>query len=165
MIAGSGSTFEGDLQAFAMMAMEKAISVARASIQEIAATVVWRTPVLTGFLRASWQPDINKPPPMALDQGRRGVRVSYDDAVPETHVNLAITAVTLRIAQLKPGDVFYLVNNARYAMALNYGYTGKNAAGREMSIKGRYWVEDAVKSWKSVVDTQVRAMSGRSEKL
>lgn len=162
MLQGNGATFSGDLDAFAMMAKEKAIAVVRASIQEIASTVVWRTPVgVTGFLRASWQPDINKPPAMQQDQGR-SINVSYDDAVPETNINLVLTTVSLRIAQLKPGDTFYLVNGARYAMRVNYGFTGQDAAGRIYNQRGRFWVEDAVKQWKPTVDAQVRAMTGRA---
>lgn len=161
----NGSLFSATIDSFVLGAKANAIAIVRASIQEIALRAVWTTPVLTGFLRASWQPSIDAPPPIPLDKGRAGVRVSYEESGVEIPVNLVVGQVMAVLAKLQPGQTFYLVNNARYAMRLEFGFTGVDSKGRQVAQRGRHWVQDAVKQWRPIVESQVRLMSGRSERV
>lgn len=159
----TGSIFAADVESFAMMAKARLEALVRQSIQEVCARVVWTTPVLTGFLRASWQPGIGAPPAMPNDQGKPSIRVTYEDGVGEIPMGQAMAQLSVMVAQLKPGVAFYYVNNARYAARLEHGFVGRDRSGTEINQRGRHWVRDAVSQWKSIVGDQAQMLSGSKQ--
>jgi len=94
---------------------EFVLNLERNIIDEVATTVVKRTPVDTGFARGNWIPGINAP---ALS--------------PVTTLDKQAVAAPARInavaAILRLGDTFYITNNATYIALLNQGYSPQAAA-------------------------------------
>jgi hypothetical protein len=156
----NGQTFTADVQAFTLQAKARLQAVFRQSIQEVCFRVVYTSPVLTGFLRASWQPGIGAPPPMPNDQGRAGVRVSYEDSGVQIPISATSSVLTLALANLKPGLPFYYVNNARYARRIENGFVGVDSLGRHVNQRGRFTVRDAVSQWHRIVGEQVALLGG-----
>ena len=116
----TGRQFKAQLGAWANQTQEKLDALVRQSAQELAARVVKATPVDTGFLRGSWQPSIGNGPAGAGPGD-----------------------VSLVAAQIKAGQQFYLLNNAEYALHVEYG-TSKMA--------GRHYVGNNVAAWPLIVD-------------
>lgn len=156
----NGQTFTADVQAFTLMAKARLQAVARQSIQEVCFRVIYRSPVLTGFLRASWQPGVGAPPPMPNDQGRNAVRISYEKSGVEIPLGMVTSSLTLALSQMKPGVPFYYVNSARYALRIENGYVGTDKLGRQVNQRGRFTVRDAVSRWHSIVGEQVAILGG-----
>lgn len=131
----TGRTFRIDLQKWANATQEKLDALVRQTCQEVAYNVVRDTPVDTGFLRGSWQPSIGKP----------------EGAVGKTDPSGAIAAaeVSLVAAQMKAGERFFMINNAKYARFVEYG-TSKMAP--------RYFVTDNVKRFSAIVRKYARQL-------
>lgn len=110
--------------------------IARQTCMEMAERVVRATPVDTGFLRGSWQPALNEP--------------QMADGKPDPAGVQSIATVMAVGNAVKPGDRFYMLNNANYAKFVEFG-TAKMA--------GRFYVQGTVKQWQAVV-TQVAAELG-----
>lgn len=110
--------------------------IARQTCMEMAQRTVLATPVDTGFLRGSWQPSINDP------SGDGG---DLDPSGAQTVARVATVA-----NEVRPGDRFYMMNNASYARLVENG-TSKMA--------GRFYVQGVVKQFEAVVD-QVAAELG-----
>lgn len=91
------------------------VQVQRNVIEEVATEVVEKTPVDTGYARGNWQPGLNAPP-----------------FVPVSVLDPTAQAAPARIAALaafiRPGDTFYITNNADYIELLNQGYSPQAAA-------------------------------------
>lgn len=110
--------------------------IARQTCMEMAERTVRATPVDTGFLRGSWQPSINAP--------------IVKEGSPDPTGAQAVAVLMAVGNQVKPGDRFYMLNNANYAKFVEYG-TSKMA--------GRFFVQGTVKQWAAVV-AQVAAELG-----
>lgn len=108
---------------------DKLDALARQVCYEMAFRVVEKTPVDTGFLRGSWQPSI-------------GVPKLAGDPEPDPGGAKAMGKIAAVIPQIKAGDRFYMMNNANYARAVEYGTS---------RMAGRHYVGDTVASWPSVV--------------
>jgi hypothetical protein len=116
----------------------------RQSIQQMAFRVVEATPVDTGFLRGSWQPNINA---MAKAQpGGKGKKAANDKSGAAAFAKIAATVVGM-----KPGDTFYMSNNAVYALRMEFGFNGTDALGRRYRQPGRYFVTGTAAQWPSIV--------------
>ena len=102
--------------------------IARQTCMEMGERAVRATPVDTGFLRGSWQPSINEP--------------ATKDGSPDPAGAQTIAQVMTVANAVMPGDRFYMLNNASYNMAVEYG-TSKMA--------GRFYVQDTVKQFEAVV--------------
>lgn len=115
---------------------EQLQAVARIAIQDTAEIVADTTPVDTGFLVGNWQPSLNAP---VLEQvmGANG----YD-----------ASAVSLVVADLELGDVFYYSNNAVYARRINYGFVGTDSLGRHYNQRGVHMIEQAIGQWSATVE-------------
>ena len=111
--------FKGDMDA-----------LARQTCQSISLGVVIDTPLDTGFLKSSWQPSIGAP---ELTEGA---------ALGDGAGARAASAVGLVCAGIKAGDTYFMVNNAKYARRLEFGFVGKDKLGREYNQMGRYFVSD-----------------------
>lgn len=124
----NAKTFRADISKWKTATAEKLDAVARQTCQEMAFRVVMATPVDTGFLRGSWQPSIGTP---------KGGEGKLD---PGGMARVAEAA--LIVSGIKPGEKFFMLNNAAYARFVEYG-TSKMA--------GRFYVTGTVKTWPSVV--------------
>lgn len=123
----NGKTFTAELNAWARKVPGAMDALARQVSQQMSENVIASTPVDTGFLRSSWQPSFGQP---AAGQGAAGAQ------------DKALTAVTMTVAGMKAGEVYYLTNNAEYAEHVEFGTT---------KMAGRFYVTDNVKRWPQVV--------------
>lgn len=103
--------------------------LARQTCLEISEEVVRATPVDTGFLRGSWQPAIGEP--------------QTKDGKPDPAGAQTIASVSAVANNVKPGDRFYMMNNASYASFVEFG-TSKMA--------GRFYVQGTIKKWPMIVE-------------
>lgn len=134
----NGKVFNARIGAWARQVNADLDALARQTAQEMAGAVVERTPVDTGFLRGSWQPSIGAPA----------------DAIakPDPSGEIARAAVTLKAAEVKAGDRFFMLNNARYARFVEYGTS---------RMAGRFFVGDTVAQWRRIVGRVARSLRGR----
>lgn len=94
-------------------------AIARQTVQEIADRIIGRTPVDTGFARASWWSAIDRGnghpnPPQPVPSGQKVVGA---EAVNPLHVATC------------PGHIFGLYNAAAYIRRLEYGHSKQAPAG------------------------------------
>lgn len=145
----NGASFIADLQRIVGGNKTKLNALARQSIQELAIRVQTNTGppigpnIITGFLISSWQPGINAPPPKPSNGG-----------MPEpgqTFVRDGDAELTVAIATMDVGDVFYYYNNAKYAMAQNYGFVGVDSLGRHRHLQGKHFLEKTLAQWPQIV--------------
>lgn len=132
-----GRTFVAELKDWAARFPGKMDALARQTSQQVSENVITSTPVDTGFLRSSWQPSLEKP---ASAEGAAGKQ------------DQALAAVSLTVAGMKAGQVYYLTNNAAYAKRIEFGFAGQDSLGRIYDQSGRFMVTDNVKRWPSVVE-------------
>lgn len=119
----NGASFKADISAWALKNGARMEALARQTAFEVSKQVVVKTPVDTGFLRSSWQPSIGSPKPAANPGGGE----------PD---------VMLTIVELKPGDTYWMTNNASYARFVEFGTS---------RMPGRFFLTDTVTRWKSIV--------------
>lgn len=125
--------FKATLGKWAAKAGSGLEALARQSAQELAERVVLATPVDTGFLRGSFQPSIGEPQAAKGQSDKSG--------------SVALSSVSLAIAEMRLGDRFFLTNNADYALHVEYGTS---------RMAGRFYVGDNVKAWSSIVESVAR---------
>lgn len=139
--------FYASLGKFAQTTEANLLALARQSIQELNEKVVATTPVDTGFLRGSWQPSIGQPGGgYGNGQKRSQISVTVNEAIALTN-------------SLKLGDYFFMTNNAVYARRIEYGFVGKDSLGRNYNQAGRYWINDAVKAWPTIVSKVAKELA------
>lgn len=141
----AGQRFVADLESMVAGTQGRMAALARQAVQQISEEVIYATPVVTGFLRASWQPSLNGPP-----QKTDG-RPSKDTIDADKLADKGGKDIALVIAKMKAGDTFWLVNNAVYGPRIEYGFTGRDSAGREIHQKGRFFVRKTVSRWAEIV--------------
>lgn len=131
MATASIATFEADIGKFFGQ-----ITNLKAFVQDAAQTISERvieaTPVDTGFLKGSWQPALN-----GGDTSANGYAAASVQAV---------------VSQMKVGDIFSLVNNAAYAMRIEYGFVGPDSLGRVFNQPGRYTMTEQLYQWSAVCE-------------
>lgn len=132
----SAKVFRAKIEGWKNATKAQIEGIARQTCMEMAERVVRATPVDTGFLRGSWQPALND--------------VKNEPGAPDPAGAQAIAEVMAVGNAVKPGDRFYMTNNASYAGFVEYG-TAKMA--------GRFYVQGTVKQWQAVV-AQVAAELG-----
>lgn len=137
--------FKATLGAWANKVDANLDALARQSVLRMSRNVVQATPVDTGFLRGSWQPAIGAP-----------AAVSSSSA-DQTGVG-AMSKVALTISGIKPGVRFFMTNNARYAMRLEFGFVGQDSLGRTYNQQGRFYVGNEVKRWPLVVEALAKEL-------
>ena len=140
-----GTQFKADLDAWLALSTGQLEALARQSIQALAERVVETTPIDTGFLRGSWQPNLNVLPPPRAD----------DDSTDSTG-DAALGRVGIVVSGIRAGDTFYMVNNARYGMRLEFGFVGADSLGRVYNQAGRYFVTRAIAAWPDIVANEAR---------
>lgn len=84
--------------------------------QDVASEVVFRTPVVTGFLRGSWFSAINS------DNGAPGTV--------DKQGSFTLSVIGIVVNSARPGDTVLIGNNANYARHVEFGT--KHFTGRAM---------------------------------
>lgn len=140
----SNQRFTADLAKWAHDVEVSMDALARQSIQSLVENVKYDTPFDTGNLLGQWQPSINSEPPSGL--------------LPP---GASESAISLAIAQLKAGDIYYQSNNAAYALRIEYGFVGKDSLGRNYNQPGRFFVQGAIARWPQIVTFVAADLSGR----
>lgn len=99
-------------------------------VQDINEEIIRATPVDTGFLRASWWGAIDSP------EIRAAVKGAEDKAGSGTVARLNLTVATDPVA----GHAYFLMNGAKYAMRVEYGFVGTDKLGRRYNQAPRAFV-------------------------
>lgn len=130
----SGS-FAAQLQQFSAKTQEKMDAVFQDIVIEIGESVIHLSPVDTGRFKGNWQLTINAPSMISLD--------NYDKQGGKT-----LTELVRRANELTIGQKAYIVNNLRYAIPLEYGYSQQAPAGMVRVTLSRFQqiVNDAVRT-------------------
>jgi hypothetical protein len=117
--------------------------LARVSCQDLAEAVIDGTRIDTGFLVGNWQPSLNAPVLMQT---------------PDLGPGAAGSKLGVVISQIKAGDHFFYVNNAAYAMRMEYGFVGTDALGRTYNQAGDHNVTINIQRWPRIVDGAARKL-------
>lgn len=139
----NGREFKAKLGAWAAKAGEQLDGLARQSIQQMCFQVVVDTPVDTGFLRSSWQPSLGAP------KAGKGQEFGMAGSGASAAAAKALASIGVTITDMKLGEKFNLVNNAEYALHVEFG-TSKMA--------GRFMVTDNAKRWPQIVSKQAKEL-------
>lgn len=113
------SEFEIDIDKFIKKAGKQADRFLLEFTQDLAESVVMKTPVDTGFLRSSWTARLNEP-----DQAVTGITGSESQATQHS-----MNKISLNLSNVKGGDIIYISNNANYAAYVEFGtsqFAGRN---------------------------------------
>ena len=116
-------SFSADISAWVAKAKANADAVVRQSVQDMAYRITATSPVDTGYFRASWWASLNGPG----EHPQQPVKVAGRLAAAGGLGTAAEMAAV--ISQGKAGDRFYLLNNAAYAVTLEYGHSQQAPAG------------------------------------
>lgn len=130
---------------------EQLPALVRQTVQEISSRVVNATPVDTGFLRSSWQPAIGSAAPR-LEKVKRPKDGAGSAEEAKARIGLVVNGMQV-------GDHYWLINNAAYALRLEYGFVGKDELGRTYNQTGRFFVTRNVKAWPLVVSQVARELT------
>jgi len=93
----------------------------------------------TGFLRGSWYASIG-------DGGG-----SSSAGKPDVSGGIAIATVNAALQRAKAGDTIYLLNGAKYAMRLEFGFVGTDSLGRKYNQAPRAFVRSSVSEFPRIV--------------
>lgn len=102
------------------------------------------TPVLTGNLRNSLVASLNGGGAISTVTGPGN---TPSDSTFRSGASQSIAT----IMSAKIGDRVSFRYGAVYAMRVNYGFTGVDAAGRMVSQPGRFWIESVGARWRSIM--------------
>lgn len=147
----NGQTFIADMQRWVGQDKNRLEKLGRQTVQELAIRTQDNTGppvgpnIITAFLISSWQPSINAAPPEPANGGRMppGFTGTMNK---DTEMELS-----MMIATMKPGDVFFYVNNAIYAPRQNWGFSGVDSLGRNVHQQGRFFLEKTLAQWPQIV--------------
>lgn len=146
MAGASARSFKADLERWSKTVAGNLDALARQTCLQVSFNVVQDTPVDTGFLRGSWQPSIGDPAQRGqanLDPGGATV----------------LGEIGLVCQGIKAGDVFWMWNNAAYALRVEFGFVGTDSLGRTYNQAGRYFVTDNLKRGPAVVEQVAKSLS------
>lgn len=124
------TAFEAAIDAFVAKAQRRVNGFCVEFVQDLNEEIVRATPVDTGFLRASWWGSIDSP------QIREAVKGAGDKAAGGTVATLNLTVAGQPIA----GHIYFLMNGAKYAMRVEYGFVGTDRLGRKYNQGPRAFV-------------------------
>lgn len=100
--------------------------------QDLLQEMVISTPVDTGFARASWYAAVNDP---GMDHVVKAPVGGAPGSVPWQKF-LAESVITLKKGKI--GDTIFLMNNAAYIMALEYGHSQQAPDGMVRMVLAKY---------------------------
>jgi hypothetical protein len=146
MAGPTGKEFNANVSKWAKQFKIDMDALARQSCMSVSYRVVRRTRVDTGFLKGSWQPSLTSPNPGPRKAG----------AAPGNGANQAMIAAVC--AGMKAGDRFWMVNNAAYALRIEFGFVGEDSIGRVYNQQGDYNVTKAMKAWPQIVGRVAKSL-------
>lgn len=127
----NGAQFRVSIGKWADATDDALLALSRQSIQSLAQWVVETTPVVTGFLRGSWQPSLNAPAAGAPA-----------NAAPAASLEAVLSGMKL-------GDSFWMINGALYGVYVEFG-TSKMAP--------RHSVTAAIAAWPEIVAAEAEKL-------
>lgn len=137
-------TFTASVDAWVKKTKQRSEAVLKTAAQHLGEEVIWRTPVDTGFLRASFGATLNTK--LTVGPGRGVPGQSY--ATPD---------ITLAIEGAKLGDTIYMTFTANYARFVEYGTINQHPAAM-VRLSARNWphhVAQAIREAKAAVASRV----------
>ena len=144
-MVADGKAFRANVTRWAEKFNVDLLALARQTAQEAAEQVHYYTPIDLGFLRGSWQPSLNTP---KTDEGN----------------GAGIATLSAVLTGIKLGDVFWMTNNAAYALRIEFGFVGPDKLGRVYNQAGQFYVTKVMKRWGTIVESQARALATGSGK-
>ncbi|UJM15213.1 hypothetical protein [Pseudomonas juntendi] len=127
-----GKRFASDLSRIIRKAGANMDAVAALTCQDLGQLVVEGTPVDTGFARGSWQPSLN--------------------SGTTTGTGEPLSQLALVTAQMQAGDRFFFLNNTRYILRLEYGWSQQAPNGM---------VRIALAQAKAIAEGHARRLRGK----
>lgn len=109
------------------------------AIKEMNRQIIAEWPVKTGFSKGSWFAGLNSRP------SRRKGAIGRD----------SLGEMNAVADRLKPGDVYYVVNTARYANRVEYGFTGTDVLGRRYDVRGYHVLSRVLARARSIARTAI----------
>lgn len=128
-----GKRFAADISRIVKKAGKNMDAVAAMTCQDLGQMVVEGTPIDTGFARGSWQPSLNSGS-LAAGPGD------------------PLGQLAMVTAQMKAGDRFFFLNNARYILRLEYGWSQQAPQGM---------VRIALAKARQVAEANIRKVRGK----
>lgn len=131
---GLSGSFSAQLGQFAEITKEKMDAIFQDILVELGESVIMLSPVDTGRFKGNWQLTAESPSNQSL--------INYDKEGLRTLEKLVSVANTL-----EAGQRAYIVNNLRYAIPLEYGYSQQAPSGMVRVTLARFQqiVNDAVR--------------------
>jgi hypothetical protein len=129
-------TFSAQVDAWVLKTKQRQEAVFKTAAQNVIGDVIDRTPVDTGYLRASLTVTLNEPLPMRGQQG---------DGYTAPPIDLSIAGAQL-------GDIIFASFVANYALPVEYGARGRAGVGM---------VRLAAQAWPQHVASAVAAAKAR----
>lgn len=117
-------------------------------VQDLNEQIVRNTPVDLGNLRAHWWSALNTRPPSP------GGAADPSGASTIARLNLVGAA-------LKPGDTYFMINGAAYAMRLEFGFVGKDSLGRNYNQAPRVFVRSVLGRAGSIAAATAKRVGAR----
>jgi hypothetical protein len=144
----AGKSFSASVDKWVLATKARSEAVFKTAAQSMAEDVVDRTPVDTGFLRASLSASLVEP-----------IQINRDATPPKGAGKGSFPApanVSLVINNMKLGDKLHIGFVAAYAMRIEYGFKGEDSLGRSYDQKGAGMVRLASQNWPKHVANAVR---------
>lgn len=127
-------TFEDEVAKFVREVQDYIAGVLRAFCRILFTAIIDSTPVLTGKLRGNWQ--------VSLDNS---IDYYFDYVRPREEV---ITELTSILAEMKPGSIAYLTNNAPYVLVIEFeGHSSvkaPNGMARIHTVQAERYMQQAI---------------------
>jgi bacteriophage HK97-gp10 putative tail-component len=133
-------SFAAQIDEWVKKTSQRMEAVVKTAAQNVGEEVISRTPVDTGFLRASFTATLNSIPPRLRELPKR------DQTYPAPDINLVIEGAKL-------GDTIYMTFGASYARYVEYGTRNQFPAAM-VRLSARNWpfhVQQAIREAKAAV--------------
>lgn len=134
---GTSRRFGASVRKWAKELPERAVATAQRAALDFRDHLLEETPIDTGNLRSSLVLGLNG----NIPQGPHNAYMSDDNEARARAV----------VASMKAGDTIDYRYLAVYAMRLNYGFSGPDSLGRVYNQPGRYWIQEAGRSWNKIL--------------
>lgn len=135
------SSFTATVSAWVRKSEKRMIAVFKESAQQVGLEVKGKTPVDTGFLRASLLASTSSMP--LID---RETRPEKNAVIADNNAEIALV-----IAGASLGDTIYFGFTAAYARRIEYGFSGEDSLGRKYNQTGVGMVRLTAQRWPDIV--------------
>lgn len=138
-MAGQKS-FSAQIDGWVRKSEKRMTAIVKQSAQTVALEVKAKTPVDTGFLRATFVASTAGMP--SIDRDTKSDGGSKEDN--DSQIALVIAGATI-------GQTIYFGFTAAYALRIEYGFSGEDSLGRSYSQEGVGMVRLAAQQWPTIV--------------